>query len=814
MSDIIEKMVIKRDGTKEDFNPNKIKRAVSKVFISKGLVPDVEYIDEIVNHIDTAFNHANTEMDIECIQDAIIEELKGSYPEIATEYSNFRDQRQRYRNRRSEILKAMQKKLDAEGIENSNANLDEMSFGGRKGSAMHVATKLLALDEYMSEISRTNHLENRIYIHDLDSYADGEHNCLSIPFDHLLKHGFNTRQTDVRPANGIGAAMQLVAVIAQIQSLQQFGGVSATHIDWTMVPYFRKSFYKHYVEGKKYINGNSDFSLDIDIENTSITAQIYKEDAPVYNYAYDMTVKECYQAVEGMFHNLNTLQSRSGNQLPFSSINYGTCTEAEGRIVTKALIEKTIEGVGSNHKTAIFPCQIFQYKRGVNDKPGTPNYDLKLLALRSTATRFYPNYANCNWSTQEKWIKTDTRMRQDVIDEMDKESIDRLVSLASVDGDVRKALGIEITPNASINCVNIYDPKMEMSTMGCRTCNGLDINFKEVYKRNINDILSGADPKDLEFVSGVQKDGRGNICPVTIILPEIAMEVKNEVGSTDPHTRFQYFLFRLSETIDTAKDMLLERFAHICSQSPESARFMYENNTMVGYVPSEGIRSALKHGTIVIGQLGLSECLYILFGDNHTNANIMPYAKEIEQLYNDKCNSFKVEYGLNFGVYMTPAESLCFTAMNKFKERHGVIENISDHDYFTNSMHVPVWNDIDLFSKIDIESELTGYSNAGCITYVELPASAKHNIEAMETIVDYAMNKDIPYFAINPTIDQCMNCGYTDEINNVCPQCGSDDIFRPRRVTGYLSTDYHHFNYGKQSEVQDRVKHVGGCVCR
>ena len=268
------------------------------------------------------------------------------------------------------------------------------------------------------------------------------------------------------------------------------------------------------------------------------------------------------------------------------------------------------------------------------------------------------------------------------------------------------------------------------------------------------------------------------------------------------------FMTLLDQKIYEAKDMLIERFEYICSQDPSSAKFMWENNTMLGYKPEEGIRSALKHGTIVIGQLGLAECLQILIGKDHTTEEGMELAKRIEQLFKDRCAEFKQQYKLNFGVYYTPAENLCHTAMQKFKEQYGEIPNVSDKEFFTNSMHVPVWKEIDPFTKIDIESQLTGYSSAGCITYVELDSGVKNNIESLETLVNYAMDKDIPYFALNVPNDLCLDCGYTGEINDECPMCKSKNIQRLRRVTGYLTGDYKTaFNLGKQQETEMRFKH-------
>lgn len=319
----------------------------------------------------------------------------------------------------------------------------------------------------------------------------------------------------------------------------------------------------------------------------------------------------------------------------------------------------------------------------------------------------------------------------------------------------------------------------------CRTANGWDING-----------------------FGQLKDGRGNICPVTIIMPTLAMEAITPIyGEDTKEDNIEIFMRILDKKIHEAKDMLIERFEWICSQNPKSAKFMYENNVMAGY-DGKDIRSALKHGTLAIGQLGLAETLQILIDKDHTTEEGMNLAKRIEKLFKDRCSEFKEQYKLNFGVYFSPSENLCYTAMQKFKARYGEILNVSDKDFFTNSMHVPVWAKMTPFEKIDIESQLTGYSSAGCITYTELSSSVKHNLEALEEIVNYAMDKDIPYFAINVPNDMCTNCGYTDEINNECPMCGCPNIRRLRRVTGYLTGDYTEaFNKGKQQEVEMRVKH-------
>lgn len=404
--------VIKRDGRKVEFNKQKIREAILKAFLSVDGGISQYASSKAENIADFVEQESLTkELSIEEIQDLVEHGLMSTKrKDVARAYISYRDKRNETRNKNSILRKNIREKLFAKNVQNQNANLDEKSFGGRMGEAGGVLFRDIALmDGYISDMAKNNHLNNEIYIHDLDHYAVGDHNCLSIPFDDLLAKGFNTRQTDVRPAQSINTAFQLLAVIFQLQSLQQFGGVSATHLDWTMVPYVRKSFWKHFKDGLRYINKDTSVTDANFDPNLTIEAEIYKAAGGAYDYAIDMTTKEAYQAVEGMYHNLNTLQSRSGNQLPFTSINYGTCTLPEGRLIIKALLDVSIKGIGKLHKTSIFPCGIFQCMRGVNRKPGDPNYDLFRLALKSTAQRLYPNYANVDWSGNAGYDRNDPR---------------------------------------------------------------------------------------------------------------------------------------------------------------------------------------------------------------------------------------------------------------------------------------------------------------------------------------------------------------------------------------------------------------------
>ena len=419
--------IAKRDKTIVPFNRQKIVNAINKAFLevdgtlyetdtSSDIASDIE---EILYHIDET---TDTPVTVEQVQDLVEDFLmRSERRDVAKSYIRYRYKKEVARNHSDEFISAISQKLTAADVQNQNANIDEHSFGGRIGEASNVLMEKYALEYCVSKRTRKNHLENRIYIHDLNSYAVGMHNCLSIPIDDLAAKGFNTRQTDVRPARSINTFCQLCAVVMQLQSLQQFGGVSYTHLDWSAVPYIRMSFTKHLGDGLIYIEKKSEYKtkrfhkwLEHDEAHPDGTIHFDDEEfkalhPEVWEYAMDMTIKEIHQAVEGLYHNLNTLQSRSGNQLPFTSINYGTCTLPEGREFTKALLEVSIEGLGALHKTSIFPCGIFQCMKGVNRKPGDPNYDLFKLALRSTAQRLYPNYANVDWSGNAGYDINDPR---------------------------------------------------------------------------------------------------------------------------------------------------------------------------------------------------------------------------------------------------------------------------------------------------------------------------------------------------------------------------------------------------------------------
>ena len=851
--------VLKRDGAIKDFDESKIKRAILKAAKSVKAEISDETLSKMVAYVVNKVKKLIEPISIDSIQDAVEDSLmKYNMFDVERSFRDFRNKRDEERFKRYAVVKEMKEKIDASNVVNQNANLDEYSFGGRKGEMDSAYLKDQALKYYISEKHAKNHINNRVYIHDLDSYILGMQNCLSVPMDELLAEGVHTRQTNIRPAGSANTALQLYAVYFQLQSLQQFGGVAGTHIDWTMVPYIRKSFRKHYITA--YLKSLDDFAqLDlmslmmddyyeprsgiwrnayehwVDVHKEELEEKLgLKEkdfyfgnsnlNKPFYQSALYDTISEVKQACEGMLHNLNSLQSRSGNQLPFSSVNYGTCTLPEGRLIIKAILDATIKGTGTG-QTSIFPCQIFQLKDGINCKKGDPNYDLFKVAIRCTAKRMYPNYVNCDWSNEKSFFEKSQAIKEKVLKSLSAED---LHALASLGDEVTKSLGFTVDFDCKGSCIITMnkDPQpVEMaSTMGCRTYSAFDINFDEDYFRGV--IRSFIDDKGKlprgTLISGTQKDGRGNIAPATIILPTLAMEAKKKSKDNPEHV-VDCFMDILEKAISDAKDELIERYNWICAQDPRSAAFMWSNHTFFGYNKAEGIQSAFKHGTLAIGQVGLAECLRILIGEDQCSEKGMELAKRIEQLYKDKCAEYKKHYRLNFGVYFTPAENLANTSFQKFYKKYGKIENITgytdengewhERGYFTNSMHVSVFKDVSPFEKIDIESQLTSYSAAGCITYVEIGDNAMNNLDALEQIILYAKKKDIPYFALNVRLSDCNKCGYSGYIGyeDPCPVCGADHdewISDFARITGYLSTKVKYFNRGKQLEVKDRFVHI------
>lgn len=738
-------VVIKRDGREVEFDKRKISNAVLKAIIEVDgeSTLDTERIAyDIADRIEE--KSKDTALTVEQIQDMVEVQLMLSYrKDIAKAYILYRNERTKIRDRNSRLVKNIMIRADSKVNYRSNANVDESSFSGREKEASADIGKMIALDfDGLSHDVADAHKSMLVYQHDLEKAIYGIHNCLNLNFQEIFTYGFRTRNGDVRPPTSFSTACQLVAVAFQCQSQVQFGGVGSIHLDYDLAPFVTKSFFKHYADGLKYLHHNTDeeannFVSNCIDEDIGINDMELMDDdkQDVYNYAMDMLEREGKQAAQGLYHNLNTLESRQGSQVPFTSINLGRDISTEGRLVTKWIMEASIDGIGQHHLTSIFPISIFQYKQGTNANAGDPNYDMKQLALESMSKRIYPNWCNCDWSQAHE-------------DE--------------------------------------NNPDTFFATMGCRT-------------------LIGYDRHGLGYI----RQGRGNNVPNTIILPKLGIEFGICLGKrSEPD--LDGFWKAFEETLQLTERGLLERFEIMVRQSPKSAPFMYQNNTIQDARNCEkDVFNALKHNTLAIGYLGVAEMCQALFGKNHVHdKDVHAFALSVVKRINEYAAEASERNNLNFSCYATPAEGLCRTALVGLRDQYGIIENVTSREYLTNSHHVPVWEKVSIQQKLECEAPFCKYPTGGCITYVELDSTFVKNTKAVEDIIDYAFKVlDIPYLAFNFPIDSCLDCGYQGEFNDRCPQCGSENIQQLRRVTGYLTTDYRNFNDGKQREVLDREKH-------
>lgn len=732
-------LVTKRDGRQVVFDPHKIEVAITKAYWEEEYFP-THPIHPHAHEIAEKIQNMDKNLTVEGIQDIVERELMLVDPDTAKKYILYRNKRSKAREQRGKIFEAMRRRLDAVAVQNSNANVDERSFSGREKEASADIQKIYALENVLSEEVSNAHRNMIVYQHDLEKTPIGEHNCLNIDFKKLFEEGFETRNGDIRPPSSFSTACQQVAVIFQCQSQVQFGGVGTVHLDYDLAPFVKRSFYKHWQDGIKYI-GQVYIPDDVDVFQGApdISIEDYPKDSinerHIYRYAIDMLNKEMKQSAEALYHNLNTLESRAGSQVPFTSINFGRDTSVEGRMVSRVMLNASLAGIGKHHKTSIFPISIFQRKRGINANEGDVNYDLQKLALESLSKRIYPNFCNCDWSQAHE---------------------------------------------------NIDDPDTYFSTMGCRTMLGYD-----------------------RHGLGYRRVGRGNNVPVTIILPQLGLKHGIALGErTEPD--IEGFWEEFESTLALAEQGLLERFDVMVCQRAAAAPFMYSNGTIAnGQDCFDTVYDSLRHNTLAIGYLGVAEMCQALFGENHAKSKkAHAFALSVVQRINEYAKEASERNDLNFSCYATPAEGLCSTALKALRKQYGIIPKITDRDYITNSHHVPVWEEVGIFEKLEIEAPFCKYPTGGCITYVELDATFVTNTKAIEQIIDYAFDTlDIPYLAFNFPIDTCLDCGYSAEFNDRCPECGSTHIEQLRRVTGYLTTDYRKFNEGKRAETVERVKH-------
>lgn len=723
-----EKVIVKRDGSLVQFEREKVINAINLASQRTEKGVDEELAIKIADSIE---KNLKKKTHIEQIEASVEDRLMASSrKDIAREYIGYRRNRQIERSKVSDIVHNYTDIIDTNNPEilKENGNLNGESLSGKKTKTSAENDKWYALNFVLPKYIAQAHKDRYVHVHDLDWLQYGMHNCLQIDMPEILSRGFSTGNGSVRKANSIQTACALVAIIMQSVQNCQYGGVGGASVDKALSEFVKISFVKNFKKGLLYFNESLSLEeSDIYIDNLNL-----KSITPnVYNYAYEETVIQTRQGAESLIHNLNTMNSRSGSQTPFSSINYGLDTSTEGRLVTKSLLEATISGLG-NHETPVFPIQIFTCKKGINQNLEDPNYDLFKLAIECSSKRLFPNFCN----------------------------VDAPYNLKYYD------------PN---------DYRTAVVTMGCRT-------------RVIADRFG----KD-------RVTGKGNLAFSSLNLPSIALDSKS----------LDDFKVNIEKYMDIARDSLLFRYRLICKNPSKAFDFIMREGIWEGgeqLSDNESAENLFKHGSLSIGFVGLAEALKYLTGKHHGESiESQVIGLELISFMRSVCDKYSEDNNLNFSLFATPAESLAGGFGRHNTKKYGVIEGVTDREYITNSTHVPVYYPISIKDKIDIESPYHELCNAGHIGYIELDGNARNNLDAFESIVKYALEKNMTYFSVNHPVDFCPNCKYEGIIGDECPNCHTTDeethFMRWRRLTGYLTGTLDRFNGGKRAEEKDRVKH-------
>ena len=730
--------VVKRDGRIVGFNEQKIMAAVRKAMLHTDKGEDERLVQQIADRIGFA---GKPQMTVEDIQNQVeMELMKSSRKDVARAYIAYRNQRSvaRKAKTRDVFLEIINVKNNDITRENANMNADTPAGMMMKFSSE--TTKPFVDDYLLSEESREAVRQNRLHIHDKDYYPTKSLTCCQHPLDHILERGFSAGHGSSRAAKRIETASVLACISLETAQNEMHGGQAIPAFDFYLAPYVRSSFVEE-LKALENLTGENYAHL----YNKEIDDYLKKPldglegEARMVQHAINKTVARVHQAMEAFIHNMNTIHSRGGNQVVFSSINYGTDTSAEGRCVIRELLNSTYDGVG-NGETAIFPIQIWKKKRGVNYLPGEPNYDLYGLACKVTARRFFPNFLNLDatFNQSEAW-KAD-------------------------------------------------DPKRymhEVATMGCRT---------RVFENRYGMKTSV---------------GRGNLSFSTINIVRLAIEC---MDITDKETRINSFFAKLDNMLDVAARQLNERYdfqkTAMAKQFPLLMRSLWTGAEELS--PDETIEKVINQGTLSIGFIGLAECLKALVGAHHGESDeAQQLGLRIVDYMRYRCNEFSEKYHHNFSLLATPAEGLSGKFTKIDRKKFGVLEGITDRDYYTNSNHVPVYYKCSARHKAEVEAPYHEMTRAGHIFYVEMDGDATHNPQAIMNVVDMMDHYNMGYGSVNHNRNRCMDCGFENAESDleVCPQCGSKHLDRLQRITGYLVGTTDRWNSGKLAELKDRVIH-------
>ena len=720
------------------YNEEKVKAAIRKAMLQTEKGEDESLIMRIVDRI-TARGREN--MEVEQIQDMVEDELmKSSRKEVARKYIAYRDQRRIARNAKTrdvflEIINAKNNDVTRE-----NANMNADSPAGMIMKFASETTKKFVDDYLLSPESKEAVRGNYLHVHDKDYYPTKSLTCVQHPLDNILKYGFTAGHGESRPAKRIETASVIACISLETAQNEMHGGQAIPAFDFYLAPYVRSSFIEEVKNIEKFDGQDHSDMYELELDDYLMKPLDNLEgNERVLQHAINRTVARVHQAMEAFIHNMNTIHSRGGNQVVFSSINYGTDTSAEGRCIIRELLKSTYEGVG-NGATAIFPIQIWKKKRGVSYLPEDRNYDLYQYACKVTARRFFPNFVNLDatYNYNEKWRADDPERY-----------------------------------------------KYEIATMGCRT---------RVFENRFGEKTSV---------------GRGNLSFSTINIVKLALECRE---IEDKQRRIDMFFAKLDNMLEVAAHQLCDRYdfqkTALVKQFPLVMSKLW--NGASGLDRNETIQSVINQGTLGIGFIGLAECLIALVGKHHGESEeAQQLGLKIVSYMRDRANDFSERYQHNFSILATPAEGLSGRFTKGDRKKFGIVPGVTDKDYYTNSNHVPVYYHCSPRHKAEIEAPYHDLTRGGHIFYVEIDGDATHNPEAVMQIVDIMDKYNIGYGSVNHNRNRCMTCGYEDSQADlkVCPKCGSTDIDKLQRITGYLVGTTDRWNSAKLAELRDRIVH-------
>lgn len=792
--------ILKRDGSQQPYDGEKIRSAVDKAFRAAGLIDEEGYALRIESLIQSELCHRNAQVAVEEIQDRVEAELMNLAPQVAKKYIIYREWRTVQREKRTTLKRTMDGivSIEKNDINLGNANMSAYTPSGQMMTFASEVTKDYAMKYLLSAPFARAHAAGDIHIHDLDYYPTKTATCVQYDLADLFERGFHTKNGSIRTPQNIQSYATLATIVFQTNQNEEHGGQAIPAFDFFMAPGVRKTFIRQLADRLLYahslLSGRS-FSdderkgfvealrgLEPPLAHTDAAAEALAVGLDrigcqlpatavrlALEEAYQRTKRDTHQAMEGFVHNLNTMHSRGGNQVVFSSVNYGTDTSEEGRMVIRELLAATVEGLGQG-EVPIFPIQIFKVKEGVNyseadytkaqaDFAGalagkytfeTPNFDLLLLACKTTSHALFPNF-----------VFLDTPFNQHELWRAD-------------------------------------DPKRylhEIATMGCRT-------------------------RVFENVCGPKTSvGRGNLSFTTMNLPRLAIEASRRAQRELPTAPVEQqqerarvlFLESVREMATFIGDQLHERYLYQRSALARQFPFMMGNDVWKGgaaLAPQDEVGSVFDSGTLGIGFIGGHNAMMALYGEGHGRSDrSWQTLYDAVQVINEVVREYKQKYHLNYSVLATPAEGLSgrFTRMDR--KRYGIIPGVNDLDYYVNSFHVDVREEIGMHDKIRREAPFHAITLGGHISYIELDGEAKKNVSVILKLVKTMKDTGIGYGSINHPVDTCQDCGYRGIIYDKCPVCTSDRIARLRRITGYLTGSLESWNSAKQAEEHDRVKH-------